>query len=312
MEPKLSIIVPIYNLEDYLEKCVNSILNQTFKDFELILINDGSFDSSGIICDRYTEKDTRVKVIHCLNGGPSKARNIGLEISRGEYIGFVDGDDWIEHNMYKTLYEACAKDNSDIGISGLREVDELGNIISEYIPHDVSLTDILRKAYPCNKIFKKRLFTENNLFFIEGKYYEDLELIPKLFVMSNKISTIKELSYNYLKRKGSTTSSRDEKILDNLWAYVQIRNYLINEKIYIKYSEEFENAVKYFKKYYINILYDYPTSFLIKHKDYILEEFSKIGGLKLAEILTLLFKHLKYRLRKIGSISKNKIGKIVG
>lgn len=97
--PKISIIVPVYNVEKYLRKCIDSILNQTFKDFELILIDDGSTDESGKICDEYNLKDNRIKVIHKENGGLSSARNAGLDIAQGEYIGFVDSDDWIESDQ---------------------------------------------------------------------------------------------------------------------------------------------------------------------------------------------------------------------
>lgn len=121
MIPKISIIVPVYNVELFLHKCIISILSQTFKDFELILINDGSTDKSGEICDVYSQKDSRIKVIHKKNEGQSSARNKGLEIARGDYIGFVDSDDWIEQDMYKTLYESSIKANADIAVIGLEK-----------------------------------------------------------------------------------------------------------------------------------------------------------------------------------------------
>ncbi|MEG1313359.1 MAG: glycosyltransferase, partial [Bacilli bacterium] len=101
--PKLSIIVPVYNVDKYINKCIESILAQTFTDFELLLVNDGSLDSSGSICDEYEKKDSRIKVFHKENGGVSSARNLGLENARGEWIAFVDGDDWISPEMYKKL-----------------------------------------------------------------------------------------------------------------------------------------------------------------------------------------------------------------
>ena len=100
MNPKISIIVPVYNVEQYLSKCIDSILNQTFKDFELILINDGSTDKSGDICDFYKQKDKRIKVIHKNNEGVAKTRNVGIANANAEYIGFIDSDDWIENDMY--------------------------------------------------------------------------------------------------------------------------------------------------------------------------------------------------------------------
>ncbi len=108
---KLSIIVPVYNVEKYLHKCVDSILSQTLTDFECILVDDGSTDNSSVICDEYAAKDPRIVVIHKQNGGLSSARNTGLDISQGDYIGFVDSDDWIEPEMYMYMY-TYANDNS--------------------------------------------------------------------------------------------------------------------------------------------------------------------------------------------------------
>ena len=121
--PKISIIVPVYNVEKYLEKCVRSILAQTFTDFELILVDDGSPDSSGAMCDQFAEQDQRVKVIHKENGGLSDARNAGIEIATGEYLGFVDSDDYIADDMYELLYTNIVKD-ADLSICGIYDVYE--------------------------------------------------------------------------------------------------------------------------------------------------------------------------------------------
>lgn len=311
MNPKISIIVPVYNAEKFLNKCIKSILNQTFTNFELILINDGSLDNSGEICNKFLHSDNRVKVIHKENYGQATARNSGLQVAQGEYVGFVDSDDWIEVDMYKNLYESSIKENADISIIGLREVNEFGAGLSEYSPKIITFSEILKRAYPCNKLFKKQLFTNNDLSFIDGRYYEDLELIPKLFVKSKKVICISKVSYNYLKRSESTTGVRDEKILDNLWAYTQIKNYLIEENIYMTYKEEFEKGVSYFRKFYINILYDYPTAFLLKNFKRIKSDFDKIGGLNFEDILDLLRKHLIFLYRKKGSNLKNKLGSII-
>ncbi|UOK56378.1 glycosyltransferase [Bacillus sp. OVS6] len=112
--PAISIVVPIYNVEKYLHKCIDSILSQNFTDLEIVLVNDGSTDSCGRICDEYSIKDNRVKVIHKKNGGLSDARNTGIEISTGDFIGFVDSDDWVEPNMYETLYNLCISNSADI------------------------------------------------------------------------------------------------------------------------------------------------------------------------------------------------------
>lgn len=121
--PKLSIVVPVYNAENYIHDCVLSILNQTFTDYELILVNDGSSDSSGFICDNYAQLDKRVKVIHLKNSGASVARNVGVENAVGDYIGFVDSDDYIAPNMYFDLLNVAGTTNADIIKCGYREFD---------------------------------------------------------------------------------------------------------------------------------------------------------------------------------------------
>lgn len=118
MLPKVSVVVPIYNVEKYLKQCVDSLLNQTLKDIEIILVDDGAKDGSGKIVDEYKNKFTNVKVIHQANGGLGPARNTGIENATGEYIAFVDGDDWVQSNMYEKLYATAQKSNSDIVVSG--------------------------------------------------------------------------------------------------------------------------------------------------------------------------------------------------
>ena len=123
-KPVVSIIVPVYNTEKFLHRCIDSILTQTYTDFELLLIDDGSKDSSGTICDEYAAKDVRVRVFHKENGGVSSARNMGLDNARGEWITFVDSDDWIDDNYLEALYGACIVSGSDIVFCGFRVVDK--------------------------------------------------------------------------------------------------------------------------------------------------------------------------------------------
>ncbi|MGP4074904.1 glycosyltransferase family 2 protein [Halobacillus sp. K22] len=287
-------MVPVFNVEKYLSKCIESILAQKFTNFELILVNDGSKDRSGTICDHYASHNKKVKVFHTENRGQAAARNLGLRKASGEYIGFVDSDDWIESNMFSLLYKQSSKNKSDISIIGIREIDENGRQLSEYIPKEITFRDILQRAYPCNKLFKKELFINNNLYFKEGRYYEDLNLIAKLYIKSNHISLIDEISYNYLKRSDSTTSTRDNRILDNLWAYTEIKNYLINEGLYKEFGKEFEEGIKYFRVYYIKLLYDYPTSFFFKNAFRFIKDFEKIGGFGNLNYIKLFNKHIIY------------------
>lgn len=296
MKPKISIIVPVYKVEPYIHKCIDSILNQTFKDFELILVDDGSPDNCGKICDEYAQKDERIVVIHKDNGGQATARNAGIDIARGDYIGFVDSDDWIEADMYELLYESCSKENSDIVIIGVNEVNSEGKIEYEYIPDNITLSNILKRAHPCNKLFSIRLFKENDLKFADGRYYEDLELIPKLYILANIISTIDASKYNYLHRENSTTSTKDNKVLDYLWAYKSIKAYILQNNLIDKYGNELEVGLNYFKNFYLDILHHYPADFKIKNFITIFSELRMLCGLTNYEFLRFLIVDIKIKL----------------
>lgn len=137
--PELSIIVPVYKVEPYLRRCIDSILNQTFRDFELILIDDGSPDNCGAICDEYAEKDGRITVIHQKNQGVSAARNAGLDIARGTYLGFVDSDDWIEPEMYETMITTAKEKNVDVVVCGIKHFDSKGNFLFDELHSELLL-----------------------------------------------------------------------------------------------------------------------------------------------------------------------------
>lgn len=208
---RLSVIVPVYNAEKYINKCVESILNQTFTDFELILVDDGSLDSCGRICDEYAKKDSRVRVIHKENGGQSSARNIGLDVAKGEIIGFVDSDDDIEVNMYKNLIDYMDKERLDIAFCDVYLVR--GDRIrkqSMYSGNKVlNKKEGLNDNLICkidnavwNKIYKKSIF--DNLRFKEGIVYEDVRIMYKIFNKSQRSGYLKECLYYYYKRPNST------------------------------------------------------------------------------------------------------------
>ncbi|WP_042199050.1 glycosyltransferase family 2 protein [Paenibacillus camerounensis] len=202
---KISIIVPVYKVEKYLDRCINSILNQTYKNFELILVNDGSPDNCGILCDKFALKDNRIKVIHKKNGGLSSARNAGLDIAIGQYVGFVDSDDWITSDMYEYLLDLIEKYDCDI--SSVSYMLTKGNEAFRQAPININCyegVDSLRNYlyegmskrvadYPVwNKLYNRQLF--NNIRFPIGQLYEDgatnfllLEKAKK-YVKSNKVS----------------------------------------------------------------------------------------------------------------------------
>ena len=211
MNPVISIIVPVYKVEAYLEKCINSILNQTLSDFELILVDDGSPDSCPAICDEYAMKDSRIKVIHKENGGLSDARNAGIEIATGKYLGFVDSDDYIAPDMYESLYTIITENNCDMAICQAAVVQEGEDAIYEdsneayvFESKDALYQMISKKLFTVNtwnKLYKRKLF--ENIRFPKGMLYEDLATTYKLISLSDKVVYSPMKKYAYLQRQGS-------------------------------------------------------------------------------------------------------------
>ena len=149
--PKISVIIPVYNIENEVTRCIDSVMNQSFRDLEIILVDDGSIDNSGSICDEYQQRDVRIRVIHKENGGLSDARNVGMDAATGEYLAFVDGDDWIDVNMYKDMYEYMLEMKAEIAVCRYREIN--GNDISfsgekkTFSSHE-ALTHYMMEAQP--------------------------------------------------------------------------------------------------------------------------------------------------------------------
>lgn len=211
--PIISIIVPVYKVEKYISRCIDSILSQTFTDFEIILVDDGSPDNSGRICDQYALNDSRIKVIHKKNGGLADARNAGLDIAAGDYLGFVDSDDFIYTDMYEKLYEACIKYNSKISMCGRYDVFE--NKTKSMFSFDGYKIWSSKEAIEnlliwnnidssvCDKLFEKSLF--NNVRFPKGKYNEDIFIMTGILYNSKKIVHIGESKYYYFHRQESIT-----------------------------------------------------------------------------------------------------------
>ncbi len=206
--PKVSVIVPVYKVEKYLRKCVDSILNQTFSDFELWLVDDGSPDNCPAICDEYAEKDNRIKVIHKANGGLSDARNAALDVMTGEYVTFVDSDDYIAPDMLETFYDAIVRNNADIAVGNIKGVSENGELSDFYVPFTketiLSGTDLLQTmCIPCaqNRLYKTSIFKD--LRYPVGRLYEDLFIYHKILAQINKMVMTGKTAYYYLVRSGS-------------------------------------------------------------------------------------------------------------
>ncbi len=210
---RISVVVPVYKTEKYLEKCVKSIIDQTYKDLEIILVNDGSPDGSGLLCDEIAKKDDRVKVIHKVNGGLSSARNAGIDAATGEYLGFVDSDDWIEPEMYEVLYKRLTQSGADISCCNIvrRRGDEKIPIIKEisldatFSGHEAMervLDDDEKILFSmANKLFRTELF--KGLRLREGILFEDYQLMPQLLLRAEKVTCTGMPLYNYYESEGS-------------------------------------------------------------------------------------------------------------
>lgn len=219
--PQLSVIVPVYNVEDYLRKCVESILNQTFTDFELLLVDDGSTDGSGELCEEFALLDKRVKVFHKENEGQSVARNFGISHACGNYLSFIDSDDWIEKEMYDEMLSPLSKNREvDIVVCGHRVVTETGNeeetvvfskpvLLSGAEATMLILKDDEMPSFPWNKIYRKNLFED--IRFPEKRLYEDTATIYKTFHLAREVYVVNRICYNYLRRQGSTCLEKEPK-----------------------------------------------------------------------------------------------------
>lgn len=221
-EIKVSVIVPIFNVEQYLRKCLTSIVNQSLKEIEVILINDGSKDKSREIALEYENKYSNFKLIDKKNGGLSDARNFGMKNAIGEYVAFIDSDDYIDQSMLEKLYNRAKKYNADIACCDLMYIyDDFHNSVSVGADFDVSsyeensrIIEINNSA--CNKLYR-RLFIGNKSF-PKGRWYEDLAVIPAWVAEANRVVYINEPLYYYIQRGDSIVHSIDERIFDVYWA----------------------------------------------------------------------------------------------
>ena len=214
MDKKISVIVPIYNVEKYLRQCIDSIINQTYKNLEIILVNDGSPDNCGQICDEYSKYDERIIVIHKKNGGLSDARNAGLDASTGEYISFIDSDDWIDTNMFEIMMNLMEINKADISECGVKYIydndnsyeDENTNISifnREESLNQLVLDNIRQTVW--NKLYKKRII--ENIQFKVGKSNEDEFWTYRVLDRINTIVKTEEKLYYYYQREGSIVNS---------------------------------------------------------------------------------------------------------
>lgn len=247
----ISIIIPVYKVENYLERCVESILSQTYTNLEIILVDDGSPDNSGIMCDKYAAKDERIKVLHLENGGAARARNRGLDIASGKFIGFVDSDDYIDKNMYATLYNAIHEYDADIAATGIIREYENGELQSvvrtpsklAVYSDEETLREILRSRYVgssvWSKLYKRSCWEKNR--FPEGEINEDTKLIFELHDGKKLVHTAQPM-YHYIIRSNSVTTSLSLKGWHVTWD-----NACVFAEKARKYSEELFDDALYYK-----------------------------------------------------------------
>ena len=299
----VSVIVPVYNVESYLSECVESVRNQTHRLLEIILVDDGSTDNSGNLCDKYLEKDDRIKVIHKLNGGLSSARNVGIQNASGEFIAFIDSDDWIENTMIQRLLTSCLESGSLLSMCGSYVAFSKENIKVRKCPSKtecLSLKEFWSKLLrttegdfiSCDKLYHRSLW--ENYKFPEGKIYEDIRVLYKVIEQTNLISAVAEPLYYYRIRSTAITATFNPQAMELADVGAEIREYIDakypdlaklslgfyikevcdvitiienqNKEIRDKYKKEQKLLKQILKRYFLNICLSNDIPAIIKIK----------------------------------------------
>lgn len=242
----ISIIVPVYKVEKYIHKCINSILSQTYSNFELILIDDGSPDNCGKICDEYAQKDNRIKVIHQKNSGTIIARNAGIKIATGKYLGFVDSDDYIKPKMYEKLYNCISSDNYDIVWCDV--VIELSNrqVISKLTASENSenlLSQLLKGEYPgwmWNKLISRDFFLKCNIYQDPScSVMEDVLIMIQLLYWRPKLKYLADALYIYNRTNDNALTATNNIVIKSITNLIHIEHFLNEKKIFDHYCQDF-------------------------------------------------------------------------
>lgn len=323
MNPQISIIVPVYKVEPYIRRCLDSIISQTFIDWECILVDDGSPDNCGKICDEYAKKDSRIIIIHKDNGGLSSARNAALDIAKGDYIMFVDSDDWVESDFCEVAMDNLIKKKADIVVFGLNNIyyDNLEIVKTEshftsrprYVSISEAIKELITKEdvicnFVWNKIYKRTLF--NGIRFPVGREYEDQATTYLLMMKAQTIFVSDEILYNYVKRIDSISGIwyKPKAIVDRFEIWLKRLDDIINhcpenELLQIKQlgNEAIEGLMRINKESEYGYILDEFRSFLAKYKkDILIKPCSiKIKLYYLSESWLYLYKYVRMIIRKI-------------
>lgn len=254
-EVLLSVIVPVYNIEDCLERCVNSIRSQTERNLEILLVDDGSTDESGALCERLAKEDGRIRVFHKENGGSSSARNLGIERARGEWLGFVDSDDWIDPEMYALLLQEAAGRGADIAQASRDEIDEDGNRRPDVCAPPEAVTfcpaeDFLRELLLhrgdcsfCTKLVRRSLFDGKR--FPEGRLNEDFRLLVEMLAEGAGVCILPQQMYHVFYRLGSNTRKKDPDDFSRVFLDIVDNADFVEELVGRRYPQLKAEAVRF-------------------------------------------------------------------
>lgn len=308
----LTVIIPVFNTEQYLDRCLESVVNQTEHELDIIIINDGSTDDSERVINKYISKHKNINYIKLKdNIGVGNARNIGIENSKAKYITFIDSDDWVDIAFYKKMLHTIESHGTDICIAGIiTEVDDTYNWKYRYKYPDNFLTDnifclhALTKQYNTdiaispivnNKIYNRQLILENNLFFDESRRAQDLFFSFMVFIYANQVSICNDIFYHYYQRNRSATHNFSRQYIDDYFYILStLKKELDNRNIYHLYSKEYESYVNHHTiKLVYNMFNNIPSS--TEQKKFVLYILKNAANLISAENLINYFDIEKIR-----------------
>lgn len=269
---KVSVIVPVYNVERYLGKCLKSLIQQSLKDIEIICINDGSTDKSLEILHKFAKLDSRIVIINKENEGQSVARNIGVKAARGEFIGFVDSDDWVDTNYYEKLYNAAKNTNSDIACAGFKRCGKIKSSIRKSYKQQKIYTEITDKLdadklpqdnFVWNKIYKRDKW---DFTFTQGRCYEDVAVMIQILYHYKQMVTVPKTYYNYRKNANSTSTKKLLKHHEDYnWALEEMHSFAQKHNISLALTPTIDKKETY-KTLGITVLKTYHQGNIVKYK----------------------------------------------
>lgn len=270
---KLTVIVPAYNVEKYIEKCLISLVNQTYKKLKILVINDGSKDNTKEIIEEYEKKYNNLKLLNKQNGGLSSARNFGLENTKTEYVTFVDGDDYLELNTYEIIMKKIEEEQTELGIFNFKKIYS-NKIVNSKLNEKVYNRNFLNYLFSkskevdiivCNKIFKTDIILKNKIYFENKAYFEDTGFIFRYLYFTKNISLIDLSLYNYIQREASITKTFNSIIINSCeTTYKLVKEFYKKNNEYEKYKIGIEDMYLRMKIYTLNNSLKYNGSFYFK------------------------------------------------